>query len=178
MSIRIAIVEDETMVADMLKAWFRRRHDLEVVGIAADGVAGLALCRKQQPDVVTVDIQLPKMDGLTMSRQILREYPAQKILLLTCRAERYCLLQAEEMGVHGYVDKMSPLAVLEKAVRSVAQGERFFSETVRRELNHQKSRPDSFSKILTQRELDVLGLLARGVSDNDIVAHLWLRGHG
>ena len=172
MRIRVAIIEDETMVSDMLKAWFSRSSDLQVVGCAADGAAALELCRKQQPDVATVDIQLPGMDGLELTEQLLREVPATKVLILSGRQNPYLLLRAKELGVHGYVDKMSPLAVLDKAVRTIAAGGQFFSDAVRTALNHEQRQPEAFRKILTARECDVLGLIAKGMSDLEVGAQL------
>lgn len=172
MCIRVAIVEDETMIADMLKAWFNRRPNLQVVGCAADGAAALALCRRQKPDVATVDIQLPGLNGLDLAEQFLRELPAMKIVILTCRSNPYCLVRAEEMGVHGYVDKMSPLPELEKAVRATADGERYFATAMRAELQREQRKPDAFNKILTGREREILGLISLGLSDAEVGAQL------
>jgi DNA-binding NarL/FixJ family response regulator len=172
MSIRVAIVEDETMVADMLQAWLSRRPQLQVVGCAATGAEALTLCRKQNPDVATVDIQLPGLNGLDLSEQLLRTHPALKILILTCRSNPYCLIRARELGVHGYVDKMSPLPELEKAILAVSAGQLFFSDNVQHELNREQRRPDAFNKILTEREREILGLISLGLSDADVAAQL------
>jgi DNA-binding NarL/FixJ family response regulator len=172
MSIRIAIVEDETMVADMLKAWLSRRPQIEVVSCAADGTTALALCRKQRPDIALVDIQLPDMNGLDLSEHLLKELPALKIIIVSCRSNPYCLVRAEEVGVHGYVDKMSPLPLLEKAIRAVAAGERCFSETVGRELKREQRNPGAFNKVLTEREREIIGLITLGLSDAEVGTQL------
>jgi DNA-binding NarL/FixJ family response regulator len=172
MSIKVAIIEDETMVADMLKAWFSRRPDLQVVGCAADGAAALALCRQQQPDVATLDIQLPGINGLAVADLLLQELPATKIVILSGRQDPYFIARAKQLGVHGYVDKMSPLTHLEKAVRAVAAGGQFFSGAVQQALNDQYRQPDAFNKILTPRERDILGLIATGLSDHEVGAQL------
>ena len=172
MSIRVAIVEDETMVADMLTTWFNRRPQIHVVGSAPDGAAALTLCRRERPDVATVDIQLPGMDGLELSAQLLRAVPKLKIIIVSCRYNPYCLIRAEQLGLHGYVDKMSPLRVLEKAVRTVAAGKRFFSDTVQHEIDRQQQQPDAFDKILSERERDILGMLSKGMSDAEMGTRL------
>ena len=172
MSIRVAIVEDETLVADMLQAWLSRRSNLQVVGCAADGESALTLCRQQLPDVATVDIQLPGMDGLMLTELLLREIPALKIVILSGRQNPYLLARAKQLGVHGYVDKMSPLPLLEKAIRTVAAGGQLFSDTVRKALNHQQRQPDAFNKILTGRERDILGLISLGMSDLEVGVQL------
>jgi DNA-binding NarL/FixJ family response regulator len=177
MNFRVVIVDDEMMMADMLKVWFSRRPDIQVVGCAADGVAALALCRKEHPDVATVDIQLPGMDGLELAAQLLQAVPKMKIIIVSCQLSPYCLIRAEKLGVHGYVDKMSSLCVLEQAVRAVVAGKRFFSETVRHELDQQQQQPDAFYKILTEREQDILGMLSLGMSDEEMGAHLKISPH-
>lgn len=160
------------MVADMLTTWFNRRAQIHVVGAAADGPSALTLCRKEQPDVATVDIQLPGMDGLELSAQLLRLRPQLKIIIVSCRYNPYCLIRAEQLGLHGYVDKMSPLRELEKAVRAVAAGERYFTDTVKSEIDRQQQQPDAFNKILTARERDVLGMLSKGMSDEEMGSRL------
>ena len=156
----------------MLQAWLSRRPKLQVAGCAPDGAAALALCRKQKPDVVTVDIQMPGMDGLALSEKLLRECPATKIILLSGRQNPYLLVRAKELGVHGYVDKTSPLAVLEKAIHAVAAGGEYFSETIQDSLDHQRRKPDAFVKMLTPRERDILGLMAAGLSDQEVSTQL------
>ena len=172
MSIRVVIIEDETMVADMLKAWLGRRPGLQVVGCAPDGAAALALCRKHKPDVATVDIQLPGMDGLALAEQLLRDFPGLKVIILSGRQNPYLLVRAKELGVHGYVDKMSPLAVLEKAIRAVATGGEYFSAAVQKTMDDQRRQPDAFVKMLTPRERDILGLMAAGLSDQEVSTQL------
>ncbi len=172
MSIHVVIVEDETMVADMFRAWLSRRTQIQVLGCATDAASALALCRQKQPDIALVDIQLPGMNGLDLSEHLLREFPALKIIIVSCRSNPYCLLRAEELGVHGFVDKMSPLTVLEKAVRTVASGERYISETVTQQRDREQRKPDAFNKILTEREREILGLISLGLSDADVGAQL------
>lgn len=172
MSIRVVIIEDETMVADMLKAWLGRRSGLQVVGCALDGIDALAVCRRHKPDVVTVDIRLPGADGLAVTEQLLREFPGLKVIILSGRQNPYLLVRAKELGVHGYVDKMSPLTVLEKAIRAVAAGGEYFSESVQKTMDDQRRQPDAFVKMLTPRERDILGLMAAGLSDQEVSTQL------
>ncbi len=162
------------MLAEMLTAWIGRRPDMQVVGCAANGADALALCRKQRPDVATVDIQLPGMDGLALTEQLFREVPAPKVIILTGRQHPYLVVRAKQLGVHGYVDKMSPLAELGKAIRTVAAGGQFFAGNVLQALKQQQGQPDAFSKLLTMRECSILGLIATGLSDAEVGEHLQL----
>ena len=172
MSIRVVIVEDETMVAEMFKVWLSRRPQIQVVGCAPDSATALALCRQHQPDIALVDIHLPGMNGLDLTEHFMQEFPALKIIIVSCRSNPYCLLRADQLGVQGYVDKMSPLPVLEKAIRAVAAGERYYSDSVVKELKQEQRNPGSFNKILTEREREILGLIALGLSDGDVGTQL------
>jgi DNA-binding NarL/FixJ family response regulator len=168
MNIRIAIIEDETMVADMMAAWLSRRNNFQVVGCAANAHDALQLCHTQHPDVAMVDIQLSGTDGLTLVAKLRAAFPALSIIIVSCRNNPYCVYRAQQLGLHGYVDKMSPLEVLETAIRTVAFGGRYFSESILREATHQELSPDAFFKILTDREMEVLSLICQSHDEQAI----------
>jgi DNA-binding NarL/FixJ family response regulator len=168
----MVIVEDETMIAAMFIAWLRRRPQFQVVGHATNGVQALELCRAQKPELAMVDVKLPGMDGLSLSEQVLEEQPQLKILIVSSCCDAYCLYRINQLGLHGFVDKMSPLAELETALTAVASGKVYFSKLFREQMERQLKQPDAFHKILSQREIEILHLLAMGLEDGEIAKHM------
>jgi len=169
---RIAIVEDESMVADMFIAWLRRRPPLHVVGHATNATQALELCRTQKPNIAMIDVKLPGMDGLSLSAQLLEILPQLRILIVSSCCDAYCLYRVNQLGLHGFVDKMSPLAILGNALEAIAAGKTYFSKLFCEQMERQLQQPDAFHKILSQREIEILHLLATGLEDEKIAEKL------
>ena len=170
--VRMVVVEDENMVADMFMAWLRRRPQFQVVGHATNGLQALDLCRAEKPDLAMIDVKLPGMDGLSLSAQLLASLPQLKILIVSSCCDAYCLYRVNQLGLHGFVDKMSPLAVLGEALEAVATGKSYFSKLFREHMERQLKQPDAFHKIISQREIEILHLLATGLEDEEIAKKL------
>lgn len=167
--IRIAVVEDETLVSRMLMAWLTKSKRFSVVGSASDGVKGLELCLSTRPDLVLIDVMMPGMDGLTMAERLLKEIPDINIIVLSAHFTPYCIYRIHRLGIRGYVDKASPPEVVTKAVLAVSRGEYFQTSSYVEAWEQLRHNPDAFFKILTDREIDILRLLAKG-SNLDTVA--------
>ena len=166
--IRIAIIEDELMVSGVLKAWIARYRDLELVGCAADGEAGLELCLSKQPDLAVVDIRLPKLDGFALVERLADKSPDLQVLLMSGLTDACTIWRVIQSGAHGYINKTQPPELLIEAIRAVAGGNTFFGPTFTRVKQEWLSQPEAFQKILSEREQQILRGVAAGREDDHI----------
>jgi len=171
-AIRILLVEDESLVAAMLSSWLADIRDFEVVGHARDAATGLKLCLEKKPDIAILDIQLPDTDGLVLAEWLAEAIPSTNIMVLSSRCDPNTVHRISTLGIPGYVDKSSTPDVLETAIRAVAGGEHFFSEAFMAVKRTQLSRADAFHKLLTRQQLLVLGMVAHGLTDEEIADRL------
>ena len=180
MIIRIILVDDHTLVRSGLKTTLEKDPDVQVVGEAANGAEGVELARRLRPDIVLMDIQMPILNGIEATRQIVHEMPEIKVIMLTMYKEENQELSALRVGALGYVNKDSNPADLLNAVHVVANGDAFLTpQSTRRMLNTlQSSRgnvdapPDR--EFLTEREIELLRYLAKGFSSKQIAHELSL----
>ena len=166
--IRVAIVEDELMMSGMLSAWISRFHDLQVVGCAADGEAGLKLCRSEQPDIALIDIRLPKLDGLDLIELLADGFPKMRLLAMSGLTDAYTIWRVTQSGVHGCVSKTQAPDSLIEAIRVVAAGNTFFGPVFSQVKHDWLSQPEAFQKILSEREQQILRGVAAGREDDVI----------
>ena len=175
--IRIALVEDHTLVRQGLKALLENDPELEVVGEAEDGVAGLELISRVKPDVVLLDLRMPRLDGLGVLRALANDASAPALVVLTTFQEREDVREAIRLGARGYLLKDVRFEELTAALRKVlaggmalqampAEGDAEEEVLARLPPAEQPSEP------LTQKERDVLWLMCGGLSNRDIGARL------
>ncbi|MEU6483955.1 response regulator transcription factor [Streptomyces sp. NPDC046887] len=186
MTIRVIIVDDQAMVRAGFAALLAAQPDVDVVGEAPDGRAGVAVARSTHPDVVLMDVRMPEMDGLAAAREILSPPPGvvhrPKVLMLTTFDVDDYVYEALRAGASGFLLKDAPPADLIAAVRIVAGGEALLAPSVTRRLiaDFAASRPaprrDRSLRLngLTPRETEVLELIARGLSNQEIAGRLVL----
>ncbi|QGV80808.1 response regulator [Streptomyces ficellus] len=186
MTIRVIIVDDQAMVRAGFAALLSAQADIDVVGEAPDGRAGVSVARSTHPDVVLMDVRMPEMDGLAAAREILSPPPGvvhrPKVLMLTTFDVDDYVYEALRAGASGFLLKDAPPADLIGAVRVVAAGEALLAPSVTRRLiaDFAASRPaprrDRSVRLngLTPRETEVLELIARGLSNQEIAGHLVL----
>jgi DNA-binding NarL/FixJ family response regulator len=165
---RIVIVEDELLLASMLGDLLARFRDLAVVGCAADGEAGWEICQATEPDLVLVDIELPKLDGLKLIQRLASQYPRMRLLSMSGLTDAYTIWGILQSGAHGYVDKTQEPHLLVEAVRAVARGNTFFGPTFSQVRQEWLARPEAFQKILSEREQQVLRGVVAGWDDERI----------
>ncbi len=175
---RILIADDHTLLRDGLRALLASIPDIEVLGEAATGQEALRLATELQPDVILMDIQMPDMNGIEATRQILRTSPHMGIIILTMFKDDDSVFAAMRAGARGYVLKGADQAVLLRAVRAVANGESLFSPEIATRLiqffaNLKPSAPELFPE-LTTREREILALIAEGAANADIAEKLVL----
>lgn len=176
-TIRILIADDHTLFRDGLRALLASIPDIEVVGEASSGKEVLRLANELQPDVILMDIQMPDVNGIEATRQILRSSPHVGIIVLTMFQDDDTVFAVMRAGARGYVLKGADQAVLQRAVRAVANGESLFSPEIAARLMQffanlePASRPELFPE-LTEREREILSLIANGQTNAEIAEKL------
>jgi len=178
--IRVLVVDDQDMVREGFAALLGAQPDIDVVAQAADGVAAVAAARAERPDVVLMDVRMPKMDGLEAARMIVADGVAKVLMLTTFDLDEY-VYAALRAGASGFLLKDAPAAELVHAVRVVAGGEALLAPSITRRLIEDFARrpapdraaPPSLSA-LTARETEVLALIAQGLSNQEIAATLFV----
>jgi two-component system response regulator DegU len=181
-SSRLVIADDHPLFRAAIRQVLSEQPDLVVLGEAADGRETVKLCRRLRPELVLMDLRMPEMDGFEATREIKRELPSTIVLVLTAFEEPAYLLEALKAGASGYVLKyMSPQQIV-GAIRRVLEGEFPLNQEVAMQLltrlieeKQQKKRAatkPSFSIPLSPREVEVLELLVRGESNQEIASDL------
>ncbi|MCB0197968.1 MAG: response regulator transcription factor [Anaerolineae bacterium] len=174
-SIRILIADDHPVVREGMAAMLSNIPDLELVGAAEDGVEAVEMARTLRPDVILLDLVMPRKGGLEAIHDIKEENPAAKILVVTSFTEDDKVFPAIKSGALGYLLKDAPPELLLQAIRDVYQGESSLHPTIARKLIQEISQPSPLPPTetpLTEREIAVLRLIARGLTDQDIAHNL------
>jgi DNA-binding NarL/FixJ family response regulator len=166
--IRIVIVDDEVLLAQMLKVWVAHQPDFILVGMAEDGEAGWDLCVATQPDLALLDIEMPKLDGLELVERLRAKSPEIRLLAMSGLMDPYTIWRVIQSGVHGYIDKTQPPESLTQAIRIVAGGGTYFSPVFKKVKDEWLSQPESFQKILSEREQGILRRVVIGRDDAEI----------
>jgi NarL family two-component system response regulator LiaR len=169
--IRILIADDHAIVRHGLRALFATQPDLELVGEAADGVEAVQQAAALQPDVILLDLAMPRKTGLEALADIKRADPNARILILTSFAEDDQVFPAIKAGALGYLLKDTSPRELLQAIRDVYRGEVSLHPMIARKLVDELKRPADLpptDEPLTEREAQVLALVARGLSNQEI----------
>lgn len=174
--IRILIADDHALVREGTRRILEREEDLEVVGEAADGEEAVALAERLAPDVAVIDIGMPRMNGIEATRRIKEEHPEIGVLVLSVHDDDPYVYAILEAGAAGYLLKDVRGAELVEAVRSVRAGEAVLHPAIARKvLGRFRTAGGAEDGVpLTEREIEVLRLAARGLSNKQIGARLGL----
>ena len=181
MTIRVVLVDDQAMVRTGFRMILEAEGDIDVVGEADDGDQGIGACERARPDVVLMDVQMPKMDGLEATRRITAraDLCARVVMLTTFERDDY-VFEALRAGASGFLLKNAPPEELVHAVRVVARGDGLLAPSVTRRLIEEYARRlppprnDGALERLTTREVEVLRLLARGKTNAELAADLYV----
>ena len=175
--IRVAVVDDQRLFTKGLSGLVDMLPNVEVVGVAYDGEEAVALCRETEPDVVLMDISMPKMDGISATREIRSLLPQTAVIILTAHEEDEQVFGGIKAGAQGYLLKDAEPEDLSRAIRTVYAGDTIIApDLAHKMLNTFESGKISGSSRLmpplTERELEVIRALAQGKSDRQIANSL------
>ncbi len=186
MTIRVLIADDQPVVRDGLAMLLGLIDDVEIVATAADGIEAVERARAQRPDIVLMDLRMPRLEGADATRQILAAYPETRVLVLTTYADDQFLFPALQAGARGYLTKDATAEEIEHAIRALTAGQTHLDPAVQQRLVTAVldqtpppggSRPSSAPNPpdeLTPREIEVLKLIALGLSNSEIADKLVL----
>jgi NarL family two-component system response regulator LiaR len=173
--IRVMIVDDQTVVREGIAAILSFQPDVEVVGEAADGLEAVEMARQIKPEVVMLDMVMPRQDGLATIPQLKADNPNIRILVLSSFAESDRVYQAVRAGALGYMLKDATRLQLMQSIRDVANGQASIHPSIAMKVIHefdQQATTGYTGERLTHRELETLQLIARGLSNQEIAAML------
>jgi len=173
--IQLLIADDHAVVREGLRALIETEPGMTLVGEATDGVEAVLKARAHQPDVILLDMVMPRLSGLEVIEQVKQENPRARILVLTSFAEDEKVFPAIKAGALGYLLKDSSPQQLLQAIRDVCHGEASLHPSIARRLINELNQPPSLplsDKQLTDREIDVLKLVAQGLSNQEIAETL------
>ena len=168
--IRLLITDDHPVVRAGLEGMLSRQPGMEVVGEANDGAEAVELADSLEPDVILMDLRMPLMDGVAATEEIKVRHPEMQVLVLTTYDSDADILRAIEAGATGYLLKDAPREELYEAVRAASQGKVLFAPAVANKLMQSIREPSR--ETLSQREIEVLGLVRRGFSNKEIARSL------
>ena len=174
-NIRVLIVDDHAIVRKGIRALLSEAGGFEVVGEAEDGQAAVLQAQESAPDVILMDLLMPRMDGIEATRQITSRQPKTRVLVLTSFAADNKVFPAIKAGAVGYLLKDSSPGDLVRAIRQVHRGEPSLHPTIARKLLQEIARPPELQpapEALTDREMTVLRLIAQGLSNQEIADRL------
>jgi DNA-binding NarL/FixJ family response regulator len=176
-AIRVMIVDDHTVVRDGIAALLDRQDDIEVIGRAADGQEAVDRAPSIQPDLVLMDLRMPRMDGVEAMRRLRETMPELQFIVLTTFDTDEYIFEAIEAGARGFLLKDASREELFRAIRAVHAGESVVEPSVTARVLErvaQHERGEAVGPALSERELEVLGELAQGRANKEIAASLHL----
>jgi DNA-binding NarL/FixJ family response regulator len=177
MSLKILLADDHQIMRDGLRSLIEKRPEMEVVAEAENGRAAVKLTRRLRPDVIVMDINMPDLNGIDASRQIVAEFPGTKIIVFSMHTDHQFVAGALKAGVSGYLQKDSAFEELEQAIRVVASNQTYLSpsiagDVVKGYVDKMMTDESADPALLTEREREVVQLYAEGHATKQIAERL------
>ena len=177
--ISVLLADDHQVVREGFRSLLSHEPDIEVVGEAANGREAVHLTRLLRPAVVVMDIAMPMLNGLEATRQIGKAFPATRVLILSAHSDEVYVDQAIDFGAAGFLLKQTSADTLASAIRTVHQGNTFFASEISKHVRDRSSKSvtrtgnfENHSFRLSSREMEVLQLIAEGMSNKKVAAKL------
>lgn len=166
--VRTLVIEDQGLFRAFLLRWLAERPLFDVVGDAGSAEEGLRLVHERDPELIVVDLHLPRMDGLDFVRAVRQARPEVRSLILTSLTDPLAVTRIRESGVEGYLEKDASPAELEEAIVAVAAGRSYFSRRFRDAISREGGNPSAVGKMLSRREQQVLAHVLAGRTSKEI----------
>ena len=168
---KLIIVDDDKLICKSLEVMLSKEDDIEVLGIASNGLEALDLCKIKNPDIILMDIRMPDVDGIQATYLIKKHYPKVRIMMLTTFQDKQNIQSALKAGAEGYLLKTDKISNIAKKLRIFYEGVTILDKYILDKL----TRPDkNLLDKLTPREKDVILLVAQGFTNKEISAQLFL----
>lgn len=168
MAIRVVLADDHSVVRKGVREFLEEEPDIDVIGEASDGLQAVELATELQPDVIVMDIKMPQLSGVDATKRIRSAAPKVRVLALTAYDDDPYIFGLLEAGASGYVLKTAESSELIRAIRAVAAGQSALDPAIAPRIIARVAQPASVAESLTERELEVLRLAARGLTNKQI----------
>ena len=175
--IRIALVDDHQIVIDGLQAVLTTIEDFRIVGSANSGIDLIELLSKEEVDLIMMDISMPRMDGIEATEMVKEKYPNIKVLILSMHDDTKQTERAVNAGADGYLLKNAGVEEIDLAIRKAVNGETYYSEKIMQNILQSMKTEKKTQVELSERELEVLKLIAKEFTTKEIAEQLFISHH-
>lgn len=172
--IKVLVADDHQLFRDGVAMTVNKLPDARVIAEVSNGLEVLAYVKQELPDIILMDIKMPQLDGIETTKQITEEYPSIRVIALTLFGEERYLEKMLEAGAKGFLLKNIGRQGLHKAIQLVSDGKEYYSEELIPYFTKKYLAKDEKAKSLTKREMEVLQMIAQGMTNNEIADKLFI----